>query len=123
MIIELGKYNEIRELLIRNRTTVFQAQVSYQDGLLEASVTRVAPHGFGGDRDANRVQGHVQSASESGSRPSMHADTAEQLRSISMLLYINRLREKRVGTLRSQVHQLGGLLMRWWWHYCHMMTT
>jgi len=42
MIIELKRYNEIRELLIENRTTGSQAQVSYQDGVREASVTRVA---------------------------------------------------------------------------------
>jgi len=40
--IELGKYNEIGELLMRNRTTVLQAQVSYRDRFWEASVTRVA---------------------------------------------------------------------------------
>jgi len=42
MIIELRKYNKIRELLIGNRTTESQAQVSYQDGVREASVTRAA---------------------------------------------------------------------------------
>jgi len=42
MIIELRKYNEIRELLIENRTTGSQAQVSYRDMVWEASVTRVA---------------------------------------------------------------------------------
>ena len=42
MIIELRKYNEIRKLLIENGTTGSQAQVSYQDGVWEASVTRVA---------------------------------------------------------------------------------
>jgi len=31
MIIELSKYNEIWELLIENRTTGLQAQVSYWD--------------------------------------------------------------------------------------------
>jgi len=44
MIIELGKYNKIRELLIGNRTTESQAQVSYQDGVWEASVARAAVH-------------------------------------------------------------------------------
>src|SRR5882724_1199412 len=44
MIIELGKYNEIGELLIGTRTTGFQAQVNYQDGLQEAPVTMVAVH-------------------------------------------------------------------------------
>jgi len=42
MIIELRKYNEIGELLIENRTTGLQAQVSYRDKVQEASVTRAA---------------------------------------------------------------------------------
>ena len=42
MIIELGKYNEIRELLIENRTTGSQGHVSYRDGDQRVSVTRVA---------------------------------------------------------------------------------
>ena len=42
MIIKLGKYNEIGELLMGNRTTGSQAQVSYQDRFQEASVIRVA---------------------------------------------------------------------------------
>ena len=42
MIIELRKYNKIRELLIENITTGSQVHVSYQDGGQEASVTRVA---------------------------------------------------------------------------------
>ena len=41
MIIELRKYNGIGELLIGNRTTEFQAQVSYWDRVQEASVIRV----------------------------------------------------------------------------------
>ena len=41
MIIELRKCNEIGELL-ENRTTGSQAQVSYQDMVWEAPVTRVA---------------------------------------------------------------------------------
>jgi len=44
MIIELRKYNEIGELLIWNRTTGSQAQVSYQDEVWGASVTRAAVH-------------------------------------------------------------------------------
>ena len=44
MIIELRKYNEIGELLKENRTTGLQAQVSYWDGVREASVTRAAVH-------------------------------------------------------------------------------
>jgi len=42
MIIKLGKYNKIGELLIENRTTGSQAQVSYREEVWEASVTRVA---------------------------------------------------------------------------------
>jgi len=42
MIIELRNYNEIGELLIGNRTTGFQAQVSYQDGVQVAPATMVA---------------------------------------------------------------------------------
>jgi len=42
MIIELRKYNKIRELLIENRTTGSQAQVIYRDEVWEASVTRAA---------------------------------------------------------------------------------
>jgi len=42
MIIELRKYNEAEELLIETRTTGLQAQVSYQDGVWEAYVTRAA---------------------------------------------------------------------------------
>jgi len=63
-------------------------------------------HGGGGDRNVNKAQGHIQLASKSGSRPGMCVDTVEQLRSISLLLDKNRLEKKRVGTLRSQVHQL-----------------
>ena len=44
MIIELRKYNEIRELLIENRTTVSQGHVSYWDRGWQASVTRAAVH-------------------------------------------------------------------------------
>ena len=47
MIIELRKYNEIGELLIENRTTGSQAQVSYWDEVWEASVTRAAVCGEG----------------------------------------------------------------------------
>src|SRR5882724_4921958 len=42
MVIELRRYNEIGELLIENRNTGLQAQVSYQDRVQEASVTRAA---------------------------------------------------------------------------------
>jgi len=42
MIIELGKYNEIGELLIENRTTGLQGHVSYWDRDWRLSVTRAA---------------------------------------------------------------------------------
>ena len=44
MIIELRKYNEIGELLIGDRVTESQAQVSYRDEVWEESVTRAAVH-------------------------------------------------------------------------------
>jgi len=44
MIIKLEGYNEIRELLIENRTTGSQVHVCYQDGGWRVSVTRVAVH-------------------------------------------------------------------------------
>ena len=40
MIIELRKYNKVREVHIENGTAGLQAQVSYQDVIWEASVTR-----------------------------------------------------------------------------------
>src|SRR5882724_7200792 len=42
MIIELERYNKIRELLIENRTTGLQGHVCYQDGGWRVSVTMVA---------------------------------------------------------------------------------
>ena len=85
MIIELRKYNKIRELLIENRTTGSQVHVSYQDGGQEASVTRVAVH-MGVKRwGCEQGTGVHESASESGSRPGMCAGTVEQLRSVSIL--------------------------------------
>jgi len=50
MIIKLERYNEIRELLIENRTTGLQGHVRYWDGGQRVSVTR--------------VQGCIQLASE-----------------------------------------------------------
>ena len=44
MIIELRKYIEVVELLIENRITGSQAQVSYWDRGQRVSVTRVAVH-------------------------------------------------------------------------------
>jgi len=42
MIIELERYNEIRELLIEDGATWSQRHVSYQDGDQRVSVTRMA---------------------------------------------------------------------------------
>src|SRR5882724_1869340 len=42
MIIELGKYNSAKELLIETRTTGFQVHVCYQNGDRSASGTRAA---------------------------------------------------------------------------------
>ena len=44
MIIKLGNYNKVRELLINNRTTGSQGHVHYWDGDWRVSVTRVAVH-------------------------------------------------------------------------------
>jgi len=42
MIIELRKYNEVRELPIETGTTGFQGNVCYRDGGWRVSVTMVA---------------------------------------------------------------------------------
>ena len=42
MIIELGKYNEIRELLIENRTTGLQGHICYWNEDRRVSVTNMA---------------------------------------------------------------------------------
>ena len=44
MIIELERYNEIRDLLIENRTTGLQGHICYQDGGRRVSVAMVAIH-------------------------------------------------------------------------------
>jgi len=75
-IIELERYNEIRELLIENRTTGSQGHVCYWHGGQKGSVTMAA--GGEGGRDVNRSQGHIQSASELGMRTGMHLTTADQ---------------------------------------------
>jgi len=61
----------------RNRTAGLQAQVSYWDMVLEASVTKAAVHMGEGDGDVNRAQGCIKLASESGLRTGMCADTVE----------------------------------------------
>ena len=84
MITKLERYNEIGELIIENRTTGSQEHICYQDGGQRVSVTKVAVNGGGRDGDVNRVQGHIQLASESGMRAGMHTTTVEQSRSINM---------------------------------------
>ena len=44
MIIELGRYNEIGQLLIENRTTGSQGHECQQDGDQRVSVNRAAVH-------------------------------------------------------------------------------
>ena len=44
MMIELGKYNGISELLIENRITESQVHICYQDRGRRVSVTRAAVH-------------------------------------------------------------------------------
>ena len=44
MIIKLGRYIEVRELLIENRTTRFQAQLICRDRDQRVSVTRAGVH-------------------------------------------------------------------------------
>jgi len=44
MIIELERYNEIGELLIKNRTTGLQGCICYQDGGQRESVAMAAVH-------------------------------------------------------------------------------
>ena len=64
----------------------------------------------------NRVQGHIQLASELG----MRIGTCRTTGAIREVLACNKIEIDRVGTLRSQALQLGGLLMRW--HGWHMVA-
>jgi len=85
MIIELRRYSEIEELHIENGTTGSQAQVSYQNEVQEASVTKGGClHGGGGDRDVNRAQGtYKQPPSQDREQVCMQALWSNQ-KSISM---------------------------------------
>ena len=114
MIIELRKYNEIRELLIRNRTTGSQAQVSYWDEVRRASVTRAAV--------CMEVEQMGMQAGYRNAYKQLPSRDQEQvcvlaLRSIQKSISTpedkNRSKEKGVGTLRSQGRQLSSLPMRW----------
>ena len=114
MIIKLERYNEIRELLIENKTTGSQGHVHYQDGDWRVSVTRalvcMEVKGMGmwtGYRGT-----YNQSPSQEWEQVCIGPLQSKQ-RSISTQWHRNRVKIKRVGTLRPQVHQLIGLLMRW----------
>ena len=113
MIIKLGKYNQIGELLIRKRTTGLQAQVNYQDGVQEALVTMAAVHmGVKETGMQTRYRGTYNQP------PSWDQDQGrmQALQSNQEVLAGNKLeidwKEKRVGTLRSQVRRSDGLPMR-----------
>jgi len=56
MIIKLGDYNEIGELLIENRATGLQGHVHYQDRGWRVSVTMVAV--CMGVKDTGMITGH-----------------------------------------------------------------
>jgi len=75
MIIELRKYNEIRELLIGDRVTELQAQVSYQTRFWEASVTRVAVHMGWKRQDAEQGTGVHANQPQVGIQIRTHAGT------------------------------------------------
>jgi len=66
MIIELRKYNEVGELLIENRTTGSQAQVSNWDVVSESRIfrgeefTRRNPDTLGAWEDTQGDQGRLQ---------------------------------------------------------------
>src|SRR5882724_11374602 len=114
IIIELRKYNEIGELLIENGTAGSQAQVSYWDVVWEASVTRVAV--CMGVEEMGMQTGHrgtyTQPLSWDQEQVCVWALQSNQ-KSISTPQDRNRLEEKKVGALRSQVFWLSSLPMRW----------
>ena len=76
MIIKLGRYNKIRELLIGNRTTGLQGHVHYWDECQSISVTEAAV--YMGVKGCKQGTGHIQSASESGMRTGTCITTVEQ---------------------------------------------
>ena len=114
MIIELGNYNEGRELHIGDGTTGLQAQVSYWDEVQRTSTTRVAVRM---EVEKTGMQAGYRNAykwlpSRDREQVRMLALQSNQ-KSISTPEDKNRLKEKRVGTLRSQGRQLSSLLTRW----------
>src|SRR5882724_9684274 len=114
MIIELGNYNEGRELHIGDGTTGLQAQVSYQDEVRRTSTTRVAVRM---EMEKTGMQAGYRNAYKW--LPSRDQEQVRVLalqsnqKSISTPEDKNRSKEKRVGTLRSQGHQLSSLPTRW----------
>ena len=114
MIIELGKYNKIGELLIRKRITGLQAQVNYWDGVQEALVTIAAV--CMGVEETGKQTRHRCAYNRP---PSWDRDQGCMwaLQSNQEVLAGNKLeidwKEKKVGALRSQVHWLDGLPTRW----------
>jgi len=114
MIIKPRKYNKIRKLLIENRATGLLAQVSYQDVFWGASVTRVAV--CMRVKEMGMLSGHrvAYKWPPIQDREQVHVRSLwSNQKSLSTLQDGNRLGEKRVGALRSQVHWLSCLLMRW----------
>jgi len=65
-----------------------------------------------GNRDANRVPGHIQSVSKSGMRIGM-SKTGAIKEVLACNKLENRLEEKSVGKTQVQVCWLGDLPMRW----------
>ena len=118
MIIKLGKYNEVRELLIENRTTGSQGHVCYQDRGWRISVARAAVN-MGVEEMGVQTRDRVHTISLRVRNESRYA--SGHCGAIKGVLACNKIdidwKIKKVGTLRSQVHWLRGLPMRWCkWH-------
>src|SRR5882724_9913805 len=105
---------KVRELLLEDGTIGLQAQVSYRDKVREVSVTRAAV--CMGVEEMGMQTGHRGAYKWPPSRDQeqvcVQALQSNQ-KSISMPQDRNRLKEKRVGALRSQVCWLSSLLMKW----------
>src|SRR5882724_2572846 len=114
MIIQLGNYNEGRELHIGDGTTGSQAQVSYRDEVQGTSTTRAAVRM---EVEKMGMQAGYRNAykrlpSRDQEQVCMLALRSNQ-KSISTHEDRNRSKEKRFGTLRSQGHWLSSLPTRW----------
>ena len=113
MIIELGRYNEIGELLIQNRATWSQGHICYWDRVWRVSVTMAAV--CMGVKETGMQTGHWGTYNWPLSWDQEQVCT-QALLSKEVLAHSKIERDwkiKRVGALRSQVHWLGGLPMRW----------